>query len=92
MDKVAADKAAKQPHEEPAYGIEGVIAHQSLLKSETEAIFNAPPPKKEEPAKNEPMSEEGKKEGDNAAETAEAEPPKAEPEAQKEDADMNKEQ
>lgn len=91
MDKVAADKTAKQPHEEPAYGIEGVIAHQSLLKSETEAIFNAPPPKKEEP-KNEPMSEEGKKEGDNAAETAEAEPPKAEPEAQKEDADMNKEQ
>lgn len=88
MDKVAADKAAKQPHEEPAYGVEGVIAHQNLLKSETEAIFNAPPPKKEEPPKNEPMSEEGKKEGDNA----EAEPPKAEPEAQKEDADMNKEQ
>lgn len=43
-----------------------------MLKAETEAIFNAPPPKKEEPPKNEPMSEEGKKEGDNAGETADA--------------------
>lgn len=68
MDKVQADKGAKQPHEEPAYGVEGVIAHINMLKAETEAIFNAPPPKKEEPPKNEPMSEEGKKEGgDNNA-------------------------
>ena len=64
MAKVQADKTAKQPHEEPAYGIDGIVAHLNLLKSETDAIFNAPPPKKEEPPKNEPMSAEGQKEAD----------------------------
>ena len=72
MGKVQADKAAKQPHEEPAYGIEGVIAHLNLLKSETEAIFKAPPPKKEEPAKNEPMSEDKKEDGGEKAAEGEA--------------------
>ena len=63
----------------------------NLLKSETEAIFNAPPPKKEEPAKNEPMSEEGKKEGDKpTGETADVPPPKAEGDDKK-DIEMEKE-
>ena len=92
MGKVQADKAAKQPFEEPAYGIEGVIAHLSLLKSETEAIFNAPPPKKEEPPKNEPMSAEGKQEGEKpAGEAADAKPAEGEAEPKK-DVDMNNEQ
>lgn len=45
----------------------------NLLKSETESIFNAPPPKKEEPAAaNQPMSEEdAKKDGDKPSENAE---------------------
>ena len=87
MGKVRADQESKQPHQDPAYGVEGVIAHLSLLKSETEAIFNAPPPKKEYASKNVPMSDEGKKEGDKKTED-EAEPKDAEPEA-KNDVDMN---
>lgn len=92
MEKVQADKAAKQPYEEPAYGIDGVIAHLNLLKSETEAIFKAPPPKKEEPPKNEPMSED-KKEGEKV-EQPEAPAPEDElnDAKQVEDIDMNNEQ
>ena len=97
MEKVQADKAAKQPYEEPAYGIDGVIAHLNLLKSETEAIFKAPPPKKEkqEPPKNEPMSED-KKEGEKV-EQPEAPAPEDElndafAAMKEEDIDMNNEQ
>lgn len=63
----------------------------NLLKSETEAIFNAPPPKKEEAPKNEPMSEEGKKEGDKATgETADAPASKADGDDKK-DIEMERE-
>lgn len=72
MGKVKADKESKQLYQDPAYGVDGVIAHLNLLKSETEAIFSAPPPKKEEPAAaNQPMSEEdAKKEGEQVNENA----------------------
>lgn len=53
MDKVKADIAAKKTWEDPAYTIEQVQSYISLMVSETEAIFNAPPPKKEEPPKAE---------------------------------------
>lgn len=95
MGKVRADKESKQLFQEPAYGIDGVVAHLKLLKSETEAIFNAPPPKKEEP-KPEGKSAEGKKEGDG-----QADPPKdgeqkpaadGEGEGIKEDVEMKNEQ
>ena len=67
MGKVRSDKESKQLFQDPAYGIDGVVAHLKLLRSETEAIFSAPPPKKEEP-KPEEKSAEGKTEGDQKAE------------------------
>lgn len=64
-----------------------------MLKSETEAIFKAPPPKKEEPPKNEPMSED-KKEGEKV-EQPEAPAPEDElndaTAKKEEDIDMNNE-
>lgn len=93
MGKVKADKEGKQLFQDPAYGTEGVIAHLNLLKSETEAIFNAPPPKKEEPAANQPMSEEApKKEEEKPAEGAPTEPAKEGADEAKKDIDMNNEQ
>lgn len=96
MGKVKADKESKQLFQEPAYGIDGVVAHLKLLKAETEAIFNAPPPKKEEP-KPESKSAEGKKEGDAAepapanAAAEDAQKPDGEAEGIKEDVEMKNE-
>ena len=53
MGKVKADKDGKQPHQDPDFGIDGVEAHLKLLKAETDTIFNAPPPTKEETKKDE---------------------------------------
>lgn len=102
MGKVKADKESKQLHQEPAFGIDGVVAHLNQLKVETEAIFATPPPKKEEPKKEE-KSADKKQEGDKPSD----EPPKNEqpmengepkaeeqpqPEAPKEDVEMKPEQ
>ena len=62
MGKVKTDKESKQLYQDPAFGIDGVVAHLNSLKNETEAIFNAPPPKKEEP-KAEPEAAKKEKEG-----------------------------
>lgn len=59
--KVKTDKESKQLFQDPAFGIEGITAHLNLLKSETEAIFNAPPPKKEEPKPEEPKADDKEK-------------------------------
>jgi len=49
IDKAKADIAAKKTYEDPAYTLENVQSYIKLLISETDSIFNAPPPKKEEP-------------------------------------------
>ena len=78
MGKVKADKDGKQPHQDPDFGIDGVEAHLKLLKAETDAIFNAPPPKKEEPKKEEKsadkkMETDGEKKDEAKPEEAPAE-------------------
>lgn len=50
MDKVKADRAAKKPYENPGFNLEQIINGLSLLKVETESIFNAPPPKPKDDA------------------------------------------
>lgn len=64
IEKANADIAAKKTWEDPAYTLEQVQSYIQLLISETDSIFNAPPPKKEEP----PKAEETKAEGDAGAE------------------------
>ena len=66
FDKVQADRAAKQLHQDPAYTLDQINSTLSLLKSETDAIFagvKAPvvvePPKEE--AKDAEMKNEEKK-------------------------------
>ena len=88
--KVKADKEAKQLYQDPAYGIEGITSQLSLLKAETEAIFNTPPPKKEEPKPEAEAKPEDKKEEPKAEDKpAEEEAPKAE--ERQPDAEMKKE-
>lgn len=96
--KVQADKESKQPFQDPAYGIDGVEAHLSLLKSETQAIFLTPPPKKEEPKPEEKPAEakEGEKK-EEAQPGAENGPqpeagPEVPPEMGKEDVEMKNEE
>jgi len=45
MDGVKADRAAKQPHEDPLYNLDGIILTLATLKKETDAIFARPAPK-----------------------------------------------
>lgn len=76
--KVRADKEGKQLYQEPAFGIDGIVAHLNLLSAETEAIFNKPPPKKEEPKpeakpEDKPAEEGAKPEEKPAEEGAKAE-------------------
>ena len=66
---VKADRDSKQPHQDPAFNLDTIISNLKLLKSETDAIFNLPPPKpkeeekpKEEDAKMEDASQEKKPE------------------------------
>jgi len=49
MEGVQADRASKQPHDDPLYNLDGIIRTLETLKKETDAIFNRPPPKPEEP-------------------------------------------
>lgn len=92
MGKVKADLDNKQPFQEPDFGIDGVVAHLNQLKNETEAIFNAPPPKKEEP-KPEEKPAEAKAEGEQPApENGADKPAEGNAEAGKEDAEMKNEQ
>ena len=44
----------------------------NLLKAETDAVFNAPPPKPKSPEKKQEASAEGKKEGEAQGENAPA--------------------
>jgi len=65
MEGVKADKASKQPHDDPLYNLDGIINTLDTLKKETEAIFNKPPPKPvvEEPAADANMKDEKAPEG-----------------------------
>lgn len=59
IDKVKADKAAKELHQDPAFTLDQIISTLNLVKKETEGIFNLPPPapKVEEPVKEDvPMA------------------------------------
>jgi len=70
MEGVKADKNAKQLHEDPAYNLDGIILTLETLKKETQAIFDRPPPKAEEPAKDAEMKDapaEGEANADAAA-------------------------
>jgi len=49
MEGVQADRASKQPHDDPLYNLDGIIRTLETLRKETDAIFNRPPPKPEEP-------------------------------------------
>ena len=94
MDKVKADIAAKKTWEDPAYTIEQVQSYISLMVSETEAIFNAPPPKKEEPPKAEEQKADGQAPTDDKAneqpaqENGTGDQQQAAPEGEKPDVEM----
>ena len=52
FESVKADHAAKQLYENPGFSLNQIITTLSMLKKETDSIFNAPPPapkKAEEP-------------------------------------------
>jgi len=49
IDGVKAD-AEKPKHEDPKYTLREIIAKLDSTRKDTEAIFNLPPPKPEEPA------------------------------------------
>lgn len=88
MAGVKADQNSKQLHDDPAYNLDGIILTLETLKKETQAIFDRPPPKKEEPKKDEPMKDE-KAEGEGAK----AEEPPAEEKKEGEgDAEMKNEE
>jgi len=68
IEKVKADRAAKQNHEDPSFKLDEIINILEDTKKKTDGIFNLPPPKpkeekKEEEKKNEdvPMEGEGDK-------------------------------
>lgn len=44
MDAVKADRAAKQPHEDPFYKLEQIIDSIDSTRRDTEAILNLPAP------------------------------------------------
>jgi len=67
MEGVKADQNGKQPYDDPAYNLDGIILTLETLKKETEAIFNRPPPKKEEPPKEEAPKDAEMKEGEEKA-------------------------
>jgi hypothetical protein len=59
VNGVKEDRAAKQLYENPKYNLDQIITGLNMLKAETEAIFNAPPPKpKEEPKEDVKMEDE----------------------------------
>ena len=67
MDGVKADRAGKQLFQDPAYTLDQILTTFNLVKSETDAIFNAPPPKPKEEKKDEKMEDATeKKEGEPA--------------------------
>lgn len=69
MEGVQADRAAKQPHDDPLYNLDGIIRTLETLKKDTDAIFNRPPPKVEEPpAADANMKEDEKPAGEKPAE------------------------
>jgi len=39
MEGVKADRAGKQPHDDPLYNLDGIILTLGTLKKETDAIF-----------------------------------------------------
>lgn len=51
MADVKADRDSKQLYQDPKFNLDKIISDLSLLKSETDAIFNAPPPKPKSPEK-----------------------------------------
>jgi len=63
FDSVKADQTAKKLFENPSFSLNQIIQTLSLLKSETDAVFNAPPPKVDKEMKEEPKSSEKKEEG-----------------------------
>jgi hypothetical protein len=76
MSDVKADRMSKELYQNPNFNIEKIISDLQLLKSETDSIFNAPPPKpkeEEKPKEDEKMENtEEKKEGeDNKGEDSE---------------------
>ena len=81
MQDVKADREAKQLYQDPAFNLDAIINKLNLLKSETEAIFNAPPPKEEKPDESmKDESKEGEAKGEEAkdAEMKNEEAPKEE--------------
>ncbi len=68
FEGVKADQAAKKLYENPAYSLNQIIQTLSLLKSETDAIFNAPPPKVEK--SDEKMKEDEAKSSEKKEEAA----------------------
>lgn len=71
MDAVKADRAAKQPHEDPFYKLEQIIDSIDSTRRDTEAILNLPAPIKTAERKVEDSSTadsgDKKKEGDKKA-------------------------
>ena len=51
MADVKADRDSKQLYQDPAFSLDKIISDLNLLKKETDAIFNAPPPKPKEEEK-----------------------------------------
>ena len=61
VEKVKADRAAKELYQDPAFKLDDVIHNNTYLKKEVDLIFNAPPPKpKEEKKEDEKMADESK--------------------------------
>ena len=79
IEGVKADRAAKQLFENPKYNLDSIIHTLSTLKKETEAIFNRPPPKVEEPKPEADAemkdSTENKEQPENEKKQTEAEAP-----------------
>ena len=61
MEGVKADRASKQLYQDPAFSLDHILTTLNLTKSETDAIFNAPPPKPKEEKKDEKMEDVSEK-------------------------------
>lgn len=82
MEGVKKDRESKQLFEDPKYNLDGIIHTLTTLKKQTDAIFNKPPPKREEPkdadANKENENDDKKadeKQADEKAEEKQAEKP-----------------
>lgn len=58
IEKVKADRAAKQLHENPAFKLDEIINILDDTKKQTDGIFNLPPPKPKEEKKEEDKKED----------------------------------